>query len=274
MNEKNDRVLRLGLIGKDVSKSQSEKMHAFILEAFGVELKYESASISEKELDETVRRFMREKDGFNVTIPYKSKVRAYLASETADATLLDSVNTVLTTTAAGYNTDGIGFSLMLENAGIDVRGKTVLVLGIGGAGRSTALSLKNAGARVFAYRRNRSELEKICASLGVEASDDPERESYEILVNCTGVGMHDTEGSSPLTAAAIARAETLVDLIYHPAESEFLRLGRTLGKRTLNGAAMLFYQAYYADCIYLNETPDRERAAALYEKYLLKEGNL
>lgn len=271
MNGEIKRVLRLGLLGKDVRKSESEKIHAFILGAFGVGLEYERVSVTESEVDGEIKRFMREKDGFNVTIPYKATVRQYLISETAEAALLNSVNTVVTATAAGYNTDGIGFSLMLETAGIDPNGKTALILGIGGAGRSTALALKNAGARVFAYRRNRSELEKICATLGIEAANDPEWERYEMIVNCTGVGMHETEGISPLSEAAIARAEILIDLIYRPAESEFLRLGRAQGKRTLNGAAMLFYQAYYADCIYLGKTPDPTVAAALYEKYLCKE---
>ena len=57
--------------------------------------------------------------------------------------------------------------------------------------------------------------------------------------------MHKSIGKSPVGENLISLANTLVDLIYEPEESEFLRLGRINGKKTLNGKAMLFYQAYY-----------------------------
>ena len=89
-----------------------------------------------------------------------------------------------------------------------------------------------------------------------------------MLINCTGVGMHDTEGQSPVSAKAFSGAETAVDLIYTPIQSEFLRLAAAQGLRTLNGEAMLFYQAYYADCLYLDIPPSEAQAKALYYQYL------
>ena len=80
--------------------------------------------------------------------------------------------------------------------------------------------------------------------------------------------MHDSVGRSPVTAKAFEGATAAIDLIYVPAESEFLRLAREKGLKTLNGAAMLFYQAYYADCLYLSTDPDEEQAKTLYKKYL------
>jgi shikimate 5-dehydrogenase len=53
--------------------------------------------------------------------------------------------------------------------------------------------------------------------------------------------------------------------------SEFLRLAQTQGVKTLNGASMLFYQAYYADCLFLKKTPNAEEAKAMYERYLCTE---
>ena len=79
--------------------------------------------------------------------------------------------------------------------------------------------------------------------------------------------MHDSEGKSPVSAKAFSGAEFAVDLIYVPAESEFLLLAKGQVLKTLNGASMLFYQAYYADCLFLERTPNVEEAAKLYEKY-------
>lgn len=264
----NEKKLHLGLIGKDVSKSVSGKIHTFILGEWGYAVDYENFSVGADSFDSAVRRLMGDFDGFNVTIPYKRDVFAYLDGIEGDAFDFGAVNTVLTTTRQGFNTDGVGFLLMLRLAGISVTNKKILVLGGGGSGRSSAAALKKSGAIVSMYQRSREKLLETCAELNITPVDDPESGDYDILVNCTGVGMHDSEGLSPVTAKAFAGAEAAVDLIYVPAESEFLRLARTSGVKTLNGAAMLFYQAYYADCLYLNRTADEAEAKRLYEKYL------
>lgn len=264
----NEKILRLGLIGKDVSKSTSERIHKFVLREKGVRCEYERFSVSPADFDGAMRRLLGDFDGFNVTIPYKREVFSYLDGVQGDALACGAVNTVVCATRQGYNTDAVGFVLMLETAGIEVRGKKILLLGAGGAGRSSAAALKSAGATVFMYRRNKAELLEACTQLGVFAADEPETGGYDIVINCTGVGMHDTEGKSPVSARAFAGAQAAVDLIYTPAQSEFLRLAQTQGLQTLNGASMLFYQAYYADCLFLGEQPNRTEAETLYKKYL------
>ena len=264
----NDKILHLGLIGKDVSKSTSERIHTFILGQWGVTCAYQRFSVAPDDFDSVMRHLMGDFDGFNVTIPYKRDVMAYLDEVSGDAFECGAVNTVWTATRQGFNTDGVGFLLMLRLAGIEVKDKKILVLGGGGSGRSTAAALKTAGATVFVYQRRREKLEELCNELGVMPADDPETGGYDILVNCTGVGMHDSEGISPVSAQAFAGVSHAIDLIYRPAVSEFLRLAREAGISTLNGKAMLFYQAYYADCIYLGKDPDDAEAKELYEAYL------
>ena len=263
----NIKKLRLGLIGKDVSKSTSGAIHRFILSEFGVECEYQSFSITPQDLDSTMRRLLGDFDGFNVTIPYKRDVFEYLDGVDGSALNCGAVNTVLSATRVGYNTDVAGFMLMLTAAGITVKNKKVLVLGAGGAGRSSAVALKDAGAQVFMYRRNRAELEEVCSQLGVQAVNDPERGGFDVVINSTGVGMHDTEGVSPVGVKAFDGATVAVDLIYTPKQSKFLSIASEQGLQTLNGEAMLFYQAYYADCLYLNYSPSEEQAKTLYKKY-------
>ncbi len=264
----NTTKLRLGLIGKDVSKSTSGKAHTFILAKKGVACEFEYFSVAPENFDNAMRRLMGDFDGFNVTIPYKREVLAYLSDVQGDALDCGAVNTVVTATAQGYNTDTQGFLLMLAVAGVKVQGKSVLILGAGGAGRSSAVALKNAGARVSMYRRNRTELEETCRELGVTAASDPESGGYDIVINCTGVGMHDTEGVSPVPTSAFKGARWAIDLIYTPEESEFLKLAKVQGAKTLNGKSMLFYQAYYADCLYLGCQPNPAEAKKLYEEYI------
>ncbi len=264
----NEKIIRLALVGKDVSSSCSPAIHTFILKSWGYACEYELFSVEKADFDSAMRRLLGDFDGFNVTIPYKRDVLSYLNEVSGDGMAFGSVNTVVCDTQTGYNTDGIGFLHMLSLAGMKVAGKKALILGGGGAGRSTAAALKKAGAKVSVYQRRREKLEEVCRELGVTPADDPERGGYDLLVNCTGVGMHDTIGRSPVTVKAFAGAEAAVDLIYKPAESEFLRLANLQGLKTLNGGAMLFYQAYFSDCLYLGRTPVEREAEELYQKYL------
>ncbi len=263
--------LRLALVGKDVSKSKSGQVHAFILGQLGVDVDYECVSASAVEFDGVMRYLMGDFDGFNVTIPYKRDVLEYLSGVDGDALLFGAVNTVVCATGMGYNTDGLGFMQALKLAGIEPKGKSVLILGGGGAGRSAAAVLKQAGAQVYVYRRNREELNELAGQLGVTAVENPEGGGYDILVNATGVGMHDSVGLSPVSAKAFEEASVAVDMIYRPAVSQFLQIAKDLGLKILNGASMLFLQAYYADCYFLGKTPSETEAESLYKKYSLQE---
>lgn len=269
----NEKKLRLGLIGKDVSNSKSGNIHTFILKEFGYACEYEKFSVCAEDFESTMQVLLGDFHGFNVTIPYKREVFSFLDEVENDALSCGAVNTVVNQTRTGYNTDGDGFLLMLSSFGFCVQGKKVLVLGVGGAGRSVALALKKQGAEVFAYRRNAHELKEACEQLGVQAVENPECGGFDIIINCSGIGMHDTVGVSPVSERAFEGAEAAIDLIYRPEKSKFLQVAERLGLKILNGASMLFYQAYFADCLFLNKKPCEEQAKELYEKYLKQTQN-
>ncbi len=272
-------MLKLAVIGKDVSESQSPSMHTFILGRMGRECRYDALSIPPEEFSARAEKLFGEYDAFNVTIPFKLDILPYLKELRGDAPAFGAVNVVLTRERAGYNTDGYGFLLMLENAGVQVAGRSVLVLGAGGAGRSCIKKLAEAGAEVFAYERDFQRLNGVCEEIGgfTPLREVPLR-AFDVILNCTGVGMHDTVGQTPAVALEgmgvvpvgeelLSRCSAAVDLIYVPAQSEFLRLARGLGKKTVNGASMLFYQAYMGDCILLGKTPSAEEAKLLWQDY-------
>ncbi len=263
--------LRLALIGKDVTKSKSDAIHKFILEKFGCECQFDCISTPKEKFFLEVENLLHNYDGFNVTIPYKQEIIGHLTEVCGDALEVNAVNTVVCKTKKGYNTDGVGLLLMLNDAGVCLRDKKVLILGAGGAGRSTALVFKKAGADVFLYRRNQEELEKTCEILGVKKATGLDQGGFDIVLNATGVGMHESVGVSPVSADVLNGAELAIDLIYHPAESEFLRLAKGAGMRVLNGAPMLFYQAYYTDCLYLGVEPNENEARKLYSEFLIQD---
>ena len=266
-----EKKLRLGLVGKDVSASDSPKIHRFLSKELGCELSYECISTDSAGFDNAARYFLGDFDGFNITIPYKRDIMEYLDAIVGDAVAYGAVNTVVSRTRTGYNTDGLGFMQMLRIHGVEVDGKRVLILGAGGAGRSSAVALKQAGASVSLYQRRRAELEETCAQLGVAAADNPEAGGYDIVINSTGVGMHNTVGKSPVSDRAFDGASIAVDLIYRPKKSEFLRLAQERGLQTVSGGAMLFLQAYYADCLFLGREPSNQEAERLYRKWVAEE---
>lgn len=259
-------MLKLAVIGKDVSKSDSAKMHTFILRALGADCSYELISCPAERFDGEAERLLADYDAFNVTIPYKLAVIPHLKGIEGDAKVFGAVNTVVD--GVGYNTDGIGFSLMLENNGVDVSGKKILVLGAGGAGRSVVKKLLDGGAEVFLYDLKRESAAAVCKEFaGARLLEEVAPAPYDVIVNVTGVGMHKTEGISPVGEEILKNCDTAVDLIYYPRKSEFLRIAESLGKKIVNGEGMLYYQAYYADCIILGRAPSAAEAKELFEKY-------
>lgn len=262
-------MVKLAVIGRDVSQSASPPIHNFIARNLGKDITYERISVPEERFETEIESLLSEYDGLNVTIPYKLSIMPKLKEICGDALSFGAVNTVLTATRQGFNTDGLGFSYMLKSNGIDVNGKSVLVLGAGGAGRSAVKKLLDAGAEVEIYNRT---FEKALALenefKGVKAVEMLTAKPRYLIINATGVGMHESVGQSPVSKDIIDGCRAAVDLIYQPLQSEFLRIAEKAGKKTVNGYAMLFYQAYYADCIFLGIKPNEEQATALYKNYL------
>lgn len=259
---------KFAVIGKDVSQSVSPEIHSFIADKMGNAISYEKISINPEDFESRIDGLIATYDGMNVTIPYKLSVIPHLEGIYDDAAIFGAVNTIACATRKGYNTDGMGFTLMLKNNGVEVKGKTALLLGAGGAGRSVAKKLLDGGAQVSVYDKMTENAKALEKEFGVRALSEIQLKKYDIIVNATGVGMHRTVGVSPVGEELISLCNTAVDLIYVPSKSKFLEIAEGLGKKIINGSAMLFYQAYYSQCYYFGITPDDSQAKELFESYL------
>jgi shikimate dehydrogenase len=206
--------------------------------------------------------------GVNVTFPFKEAVIALLDEVSPEAKEIGAVNTVVfdaTGRTSGHNTDRSGFrAAFLESFGADAaRGKPVLLLGAGGAGRAVAFALKDLGAApIRIYDRDGLRARNLCADLGrgAEALDSPEPAAASVagIVNATPIGMTGHEGL-PMTPDVVRAGQFVADVIYTPLETDFLKAAKKRGARTMGGAGMCVHQAVDAFRHFTGKTPDIAR---------------
>ncbi len=200
--------------------------------------------------------------GWNISMPYKTDIIPMLDEISEASRLCQSVNTVINRDGYLYGTvtDGVGYMSALKDAGHDIIGKKMTVLGCGGAATAIAIqaaldgvaeiSIFNANDAFF--HRAEENAAKINANTACVAHAYPledvarlraEIASSALLANATNVGMGAMEGMSLITDPTMLRPELIcTDVIYSPEESAFLALARSVGCPTLNGLGMLLFQ--------------------------------
>jgi shikimate dehydrogenase len=147
-------------------------------------------------------------------------------------------------TLRGSTTDGTGVLVPLKKK-IDVKGRNVVILGAGGAARSAALALIRKGAHVTILARDVDKAEEVAGVLGCGAGALHEASMYpwDILINATPVGSGRTIHETPLPAELHRQGAVVLDMIYDPLETRFLRDARAAGGKTVDGLQMLLAQA-------------------------------
>lgn len=185
--------------------------------------------------------------GLNLTIPLKERaLELDVLEPDALARAIGAVNTVSFPgdRILGYNTDGWGARLALQEAGVAVRGKNVLLIGAGGAARAIAYTLHQEGARISIANRNMKraqELAELVGAAGYSLSSLPEHvKQSDIIINCTSVGMR--EGDPRLFEAGLLKREQVVFDIVYNRETELLCDARAAGALALDGVMMLVHQ--------------------------------
>ena len=218
--------------------------------------------------------------GLNVTVPYKEAVIPFLSGLSEEARLIGAVNTLVRSEEGyvGHNTDIAGMERMLLRQGLSIRGAKVLVLGAGGAARSAAVlaALKGA-AELVILNRNKERAEVLAKSLrnvvpelpvlteGLDAWESISGNDY-LAIQCTSVGMWpETEASVIEDPRFYEKLSAAADIVYTPAETEFLRLARAAGKPTVGGLPMLISQGIHAFSLWTGKT-----CTAADEESLLK----
>ncbi|TSK08970.1 MAG: shikimate dehydrogenase [Geobacter sp.] len=261
-----------GIIGAPVAHSLSPVMHNAAFGALGLDWVYVPFAVPPARLGAAVAGLAAAGvAGFNVTIPHKVAIMPFLDEIDPDAELIGAVNTVLVREGrlTGYNTDGLGLVAALAGKlSFDPRGKSVLVLGAGGAARSAVVSLARAGAaRVHVANRTTDaalalvglvaeRLEGTAFAAGsLDALADPAFiGSFDLVVNTTSVGM--SGDSFPgLDPALLKSGACIYDMVYAPPVTPLLAQCCTFGIPCANGLGMLAAQGEAAFRIWTGVAP-------------------
>ncbi len=183
--------------------------------------------------------------GLNVTIPYKEQVIRYLDSISPEAEAIGAVNVIRVsqkgnqTFLRGFNSDVIGFTKSIEPL-LERYHRKALILGTGGAAKAVDYGLKSLGLETQMVSRSRKT--------GAITYDDVKAETieeYNVLVNCTPLGLYPNVDLCPTLPYNAMNSRTLLyDLLYNPDETLFMRKGREQGATVKNGLEMLLLQAF------------------------------
>lgn len=209
--------------------------------------------------------------GAAVTMPHTVAVSRLLDGLGPEAQAIKAVNTISHRAGAliGWNTDRSGFAQALEEAGYQVKGRSALVLGAGGAARASVDALRESAAKIWVTSPDLDEARTVCRDLDVTSGGPAPLGSLsllvrkaELIVNATPVG---TDGQSVLFPVEwITAGQFVFDLIYQPPVTPLLLGARGQGARAINGLTMLLFQGLAAFEIWTGQAaPEAAMRAAL-----------
>ncbi len=233
---------RFGLLGRNINYSFSR---GYFTEKFEKEKRegytYENFDIQAIESFLEIIKNNDHLSGMNVTIPYKESVMPFLDKLSKKASKIGAVNTIKFTKKGklkGYNTDYYGFKKSLEPL-LEPHHKKALILGTGGASKGVAFALEELGIAYTFVSRQASE-----NALGYNQITDLVFDEYQIIINSTPVGTSpNTETYPEIPYEFFTKKHIAYDLIYNPAETQFLKRAKNQGAKTKNGLDMLIFQA-------------------------------
>ena len=154
----------------------------------------------------------------------------------------------------GENTDGKGFVESLNDARVPLAGRTICLLGAGGAARSIGVECALAGAaKIYVVNRNEVRGRALAATIAGNTAAVAEYLPWvgtaripadaEILINATCVGLAPDKDACPDIEFADVHAGMVVcDVVFNPVDTVFLRRARARGARTIDGLGMLTNQ--------------------------------
>ena len=232
---------QFGLIGKNIEYSFSRK---FFSEKFSSDNKYSNYDYTNYDIESIhdLNNVFNSKNlcGLNVTIPYKEKIISFLDKISDEAEQIGAVNTICFENGSkvGYNTDIFGFTGSLKMNKID-NIDSALILGTGGAAKTIIYFCNKNNIPFNVVSRQESNL-----NLSYNELNEDIFKKRVLIVNCTPLGTYpDIKKCPKLPYELINKENILFDLVYNPSETLFMKKGKEIGCKTLNGYQMLRLQA-------------------------------
>lgn len=247
------------VIGDPIAHSLSPAIHNAAYAELGLDFVYVACRVADVKGALAGMRALDNFRGMSVTIPHKVSVMAHM-DEIGDVDrAIGAINTVVheADRLVGLNTDGPGALKALVDAGVDLDGKNVLMLGSGGAARAIAFTLAwdNRLAQLKLLDIDREMLAGLAADLtaGTRAAIASEVMTEEVLaaamatadviIHCTPIGMHPKTDASLVPPALFRPGQVVFDVVYTPLETKLLADARAKGLQTISGVEMFVNQA-------------------------------
>lgn len=247
------------VIGDPIGHSLSPAIHNAGYAELGLDFVYVACRVKDVQGALAGMRALANFRGMSVTIPHKVAVMTYV-DEIADVDrAIGAVNTVVhdQDKLVALNTDGPGALKALMDAGVDLTGKNVLMLGSGGAARAIAFTLAwdNRLSRLNLLDIDKAMLDGLTSDLKAgtraeiqsaimnDASLSAAMESADIIIHCTPIGMHPKENAALIPAALFRSGQVVFDVVYTPLETKLLADAKAKGLQTVSGVEMFLNQA-------------------------------
>jgi len=247
------------IIGNPVAHSLSPAIHNAAFDALDLNFVYVAFRVEEVKDAMAGMRALENFRGMSVTIPHKIEIMKYMDEISALDRHIGSINTVINEDGrlVGLGTDGPGALKAIRDAGIELDGRNVLILGSGGAARAIAFTLaQNAGLkRIALLDIDEAMLNPLASDLGA-GTDIPIKadmltktslaenmENSDLIIHCTPVGMHPNEGASLVPAELFRPEQVVFDVVYTPLKTKLLSEAEESGLKTISGVDMFINQA-------------------------------
>jgi len=251
---------RYAVVGNPVAHSKSPQIHAEFARATGQDLEYGRLEAPLDGFERTVAAFRSQGGkGLNVTVPFKEAAFRYCARVSERARKAQVVNTLVLSgpDVFGDTTDGVGLvNDLARNLHFDLKGKSLLLIGAGGAAQGVVQALLDAGvARLLIANRTVSRAQALAARHGVAACGYQELagERFDVVVNATSAGL---AGEAPkLPRSAFESAALAYEMVYGR-DTPFLVQARAAGARASDGLGMLVEQAAESFLLWRGLRPD------------------
>ena len=246
-----------GIIGDPVDHTLSPPMHNAAFKELNLDFVYVAFRVRKDELKHAIAGAKSlDIHGLNVTMPHKNAVMKYLDEIYSTAKSISAVNTILNDEGRlkGYNTDGLGAIKALKENGISLKGKKLLLLGAGGAGKAIAFHAAQEVEELVILNRTTQKAKKLAEvlrkkfdkkisgnSLSAKIIKEELRDA-DILVNATSVGMHPNVSRSLVDPSWLRPDLCVMDVVYNPIETKLAKDAKALGAKVISGVEMLVYQ--------------------------------
>ena len=253
-----------GIVGYPVKHSLSPAMQNAAFRELGIDAEYLLFEVAPEKLEDFLGSLKRKGiSGLNVTIPHKIKAKEYLeqsGSLDENAKRLGAVNTIKVSEEglAGFNTDGPGFyRSLIEDLRLEPEGKSVFILGAGGAAKAIAMYLGNTPAKISVFDIDEDKVKGLAEHykkyfdakrLHVVAGEGAVKASLDasdLLINATPIGMNESD-PSPVDKKLLHAGMYIYDLVYNRPYTQLVKEANSMKIHAVTGLGMLLYQGAIA----------------------------